>query len=227
MDIIVGMRLSRLAILGLFVLACGSSAPAELSDPDVPGHDANPEGIPYPTDHLGGHARVGSIPGDRVPNFTFQAYLNGDKSALKTVSLADFYDPSAKRYKLLHIEGAATWCTICGSVADATATVAPPFAAKGIVYLEVLVSGATQFRGPSGDEVTAWIDAHHSNYTTAVDVRARRLSTIGVDGSVMPYDVYIDTRTMEIIESSGGAPADIGIYDQKKLQEVTSRPPSY
>ena len=30
------------------------------------------------------------------------------------------------------------------------------------------------------------------------------MSTIGVDGSVMPYDVYVDLRTMEIVESSGG-----------------------
>jgi hypothetical protein len=219
------MRLSLL-VLVTAVASC-SSAPAELSDPDVPGHDANPDGVPYPTDHIGPHARVGKNPGDRIPNLTFQAYVDGDKTKLQTVSLADYFDPTSKKYKLLHILGSATWCTICGSVADAAAQVKPAFLPKGIVYLEVIVSGQTQGKGPSGDEVTGWIDAHHSNYTVAYDVRARRMSTIGIDGTVMPYDVYVDPRTMEIVESSGGAPADIGIYDQQMLQKVVERPPAY
>lgn len=220
------MRLSWLVLIAA-ALSCSSSDPAELADPDVPAHAANPDGVPYPTDHIGAHPRVGKTPGDRIPNLTFQAYVDGDKSNLQTVSLADFYDPTSKKYKLLHIEGSATWCAICGSVADATTIVKPAYQAKGIVYLEVIVSGQKQFRGPSGDEVTGWIDSHHSNFTTAYDVRARRMSTIGVDGSVMPYDVYVDLRTMEIVESSGGAPADIGIYDAKMLQDVTARPPAY
>jgi hypothetical protein len=217
---------SSLLVLVAAIASC-SSDPAELADPDVPAHPANPDGVAYPTDHIGAHARSGKNPGDRIPNLTFQAYVDGDKSKVQTVSLADFYDPTSKKYKLLHIEGSAVWCTICGSVADATTQVKPAFLPKGIVYLEVIVSGGTQFKGPSGDEVTGWIDAHHSNFTTAYDVRARRMSTIGVDGSVMPYDVYVDLRTMEIVESSGGAPADIGIYDQKMLQSVMSRAPAY
>ena len=220
------MRLSWLVLVAAAV-SCSGGDPPELDDPDVPPHSANPDGVPYPTDHIGSHARSGKNPGDRIPNLTFQAYVDGDKSKLQTVSLADFFDPQAKKYKLLHIEGSATWCVICGSVADATTIVAPAYAPKGVVYLEVIVSGQKQFKGPSGDEVTGWIDAHHSNFTTAYDVRARRMSTIGVDGSVMPYDVYVDLRTMEIIESSGGAPSDIGVYDAQKLREVESRPPAY
>ncbi len=213
--------------IGLLVLSSCSKDPSELDDPDVPPHETNPDGVPYPTDHIGSRARVGKNPGDRIPNLTFQAYVDGDKSALKTVSLADFYDPTSKKYKILHIEGAATWCAICGEVADATTIVKPAFEPKGIVYLEVLVSGATQYRGPSADELNGWVDAHHSNYTTAFDVRARRMSTVGVDGSQMPYDIYVDLRTMEIDESSPGAPSDIGTYDQKKLQDITGRPPAY
>jgi hypothetical protein len=225
------MRLWSSLLLSGVASLCGSpgcsSAPAELSDPDVPPHATNPDGVPYPADHIGSRPRVGKNPGDRIPNLTFEAYVNGDKSQLKVVSLADFYDPTSKKYKMLHIEGAATWCAICGEVADATVIVKPAFEPKGIVYLEVLVSGATQGKGPSGDEVNGWIDTHHSNYTTAYDVRARRMSTVGVDGTVMPYDIYVDLRTMEIDESSGGAPADIGLYDQGKLQEITGRPPAY
>src|SRR5438093_960310 len=98
------MRLSWLLLVASVLLgvpSCSSKDPVELADPDVPGHDANPDGVPYPTDHIGARARSGKNPGDRIPNLTFQAYVDGDKSALKTVSLADFYDPTSKKYKLL------------------------------------------------------------------------------------------------------------------------------
>ncbi|HEY8080032.1 MAG TPA: redoxin domain-containing protein [Labilithrix sp.] len=224
------MRLALLAILAaVFVpalAACGKD-PDEASDPDVPGHDANPDGVPYPTDHIGTRARVGKNPGDRIANLTFQAYVDGDKSALKTVSLADWYDPMAKKWKVLHIEAAATWCAICGSEADATVIVKPPFEAKGIAYLEVVASGPSAGFGPSLDDVTSWIDDHHSNFTTALDVRGRRLAAYGVTKDTFPFDIYLDTRTMEIVEASAGAPADIGLYDQKMLQDIAARPPAY
>ena len=43
----------------------------------------------------------------------------------------------------------------------------------------------------------------------------------------MPWDIIIDTRTMEILESSGGAPLDIVTYDRSLLKAVAGRPPAY
>jgi hypothetical protein len=194
----------------------------------VPGRDTNPDGVPYPTDHLGGNKRVGGRPGDRIPNLTFQGYVDGDRSqGLQAVSLADYFDPSQKRYKILHLEIAATWCTICASEADATVTVKEPLGARGIAYVEIIVAGPTAGAGPALSDVTGWMDRHQSNFTTAIDVHARRLGAIGIHGDVMPWDVLLDTRTMEILDSSGGAPADIGIFDQDFLDFVNTHPPSY
>ena len=42
-----------------------------------------------------------------------------------------------------------------------------------------------------------------------------------------PHDVLIDTRTMEILDSSVGSPLDVGKYVLDGLEFVNSNPPSY
>lgn len=217
----------------LLVIAGGgcsstNDAPADFPDPDVTGRDVNPDGVPYPTDHIGKNERAGTRPGDRIPNFSFQGYPNGDRTAgLQTISLADYFDPDQKRYKLLHLQGAATWCSICASECEATASVKDAMANEGVVYLEVIVNGPASGRGPSLDDVDGWMTRNKSNLPTAIDVRARRMTTVGVDGTVMPWDILIDTRTMEILDSSGGAPADVVHYDRDGLKWIAAHPPSY
>jgi hypothetical protein len=66
-----------------------------------------------------------------------------------------------------------------------------------------------------------------SNLTTAVDVRATRLAGIGVDPGVRPWDIVVDTRSMEILESSGGSPIDVATYDRSYLKVVASFDPPY
>jgi len=223
--------LLSIGVLGCVVASCSSSKEAEpdFADPQLPGRDANPEGVPYPTDHLGGAERSGTRPGDRIPNFTFQAYVDGDRAAgLKTISLADYYDPQRIRHSILHLEVAAVWCTICSSYAEATVKVKEPLGLEGVVYLEVMVGGQKgNGAGPSLREVDDWIARHKSNFTTAIDVRAKRLASIGVPPATMPWDIMIDTRTMEILDSTGGAPLDIAKYDRSFLQSVATRAPAY
>ena len=79
-----------IAFAGCVLASCSSSRETDpdFADPELPGRTANPDGVPYPTDHLGGAPRSGQRPGDRIPNFTFQAYVDGDRGAgLKTISL--------------------------------------------------------------------------------------------------------------------------------------------
>ncbi|MDB4945975.1 MAG: hypothetical protein JWP97_5509 [Labilithrix sp.] len=223
-----------LGLLATAVASCSSAAGDDtFDDPDVPGHDANPEGVPYPTDHLGGSARKGSassfVRGDRIPNFTFQAYVEGDRAAgLRTISLADYYDPARLHHRALHLEVAAVWCTICASYAEATVKVKEPLGAEGMVYLEVLVAGpASSATGPSLGDVDGWMQRHGSNFTTAIDVHARRLATIGVPAQTMPWDIVIDTRSMEILDSTGGAPIDLVTYDRSYLALVDKGPAAY
>jgi hypothetical protein len=229
------MRLvPRALAIGLLTSALGSCSSTketepDFADPELPGRDANPEGVPYPTDHLGGSPRSGSRPGDRIPNFTFQAYVDGDRAAgLKTISLADYFDPQRAHHRILHIEVAAVWCTICSSYAEATVKVKEPLGQEGMVYIEVMIGGQSgSGAGPSLREVDDWITRHQSNFTTAIDVRAKRLAGIGVPPQTMPWDIMIDTRTMEILDSTGGAPLDIVSYDRSYLKAVASRAPAY
>ncbi len=208
--------------------ACGSSDDDPFPDPDLPAVDTNPDGDPYPTDHIGGLKRSGKRPGNRIPNFTFRAYRNpGRAGGLETVSLAEYFDPAQKRHKVLHLQVAATWCTICSSELEATVGVTEPLKERGIVFLEVIVSGASAGKGPSLAEVDAWVDRHKTNFPTGIDVAARRLGALGISGAAMPHDILIDTRTMEILDSSVGAPVDVGKYVLDGLRWVEANPPSY
>jgi hypothetical protein len=221
---------SALVVVGvvLAVASCSSDEPEELDDPDVVGRETNPDGVAYPTDRIGGQKRIGKTPGDRIPNLTFRGYPDGDRSrGLQTISLADYFDPTQQRYKILHIQVAATWCSICSSLASATVIAKEPMGKKGVAYVEVFVAGATQGFGPSMKEVDDWVTRHQSNFTTVIDVRARRLAGIGVTGEVIPWDIVVDTRTMEILDSAGGAPADVVVFDNTFLDFVDRTPPSY
>jgi hypothetical protein len=227
-------RASLLPLLVMLVtpaLACSSAktTPPDFADPQLPGHDANPDGLAYPTDHLGGTPRSGKAhPGDRIPNFTFQAYVNGDRAAgLQTISMADYFDPKQARNKVLHMEVSAVWCAICSSVTDETVKVKDELGKEGVVYLEVVTAGASPGAGPSLGEVDDWITRHTSNLTTAIDVRATRLASIGVDPGVRPWDIVVDTRSMEILESSGGSPLDVAKYDRSYLAVVAATVPPY
>lgn len=176
--------------------AC-SSDPDELEDPDLPVVTANPDGVPYPADHIGGRERAATRPGDRMPNFTFRAYRAGRAGGLETVSMAEYFDPDQRRHKVLHVQLAATWCAVCSAELSATVPVTERLKEEGIVFLEIVVSGASAGIGPSFEEIDSWVDRHQTNFPTAIDVRARRLGPLGVSGSVMPHDILVDTRTME------------------------------
>lgn len=210
----------------LAVAACSSDGPPDLPDPDLPGRAANPDGVPYPSDSIGGLERSSTQPGQRIPNMTFQAYVDGDRArGLQTISLADYYDPEQKRHKVLDIQISQTWCSICSVETEATMQVLDRLHEEGAVVLQVMTSGPVASKGPALEDVDGWVDRHRMGYTLAVDVRGRRMSGVGV--STVPWDILVDTRTMEILDSSAGAPADVLRYVRDGLQWVGTHPPSY
>lgn len=206
---------------------CASSnAPEEFADPDVTAHATSPDGDPYPTDGLGSTARAAGRRGERIPNLTFQGYPDSDRAGgLRTISLADYYDPQQKHHKLLHLQVAATWCAICSSESEATVKVKEPLGLEGAVFLQVVVSGPTNMRGPSLSDVDDWMARHGSNYSIAIDVRYRRMSGLGVDN--VPWNMLIDTRSMEILHAAAGAPDDLVAYVRAGLRWVRDNPSSY
>ena len=215
------------AVLSLTAVACGSSTtPPEFSDPTVTASTTNPDGVPYPTDHIGSRARVTGRAGDRIDDFAFQGYDHGNVAAgLKTFSMADFYDPKAVRVKAIGIQGAATWGTASAAEANRIAPLAPGLEKEGAVILSVLTAGPTAGYGPQLSDVDAWVTDHKANYTTLIDVRARRLASVGLTG--VPWSALVDPRTMEILFAADGYPDDFAKFVHLGTDFVKSNPPSY
>lgn len=210
------------------VLGCSSSAtaPEEYTEPQLPAVAANPEGVPYPTDSIGVVARRTGRKGDRIPNFTFSGYPASDRaSGLKTIALANYYDPKASHHRILHLIGVASWCPICRGEAEDLKKVQAELPARGVVTLMVMLNGNTNGYGPSVDEVGTWMTRYDTRFDFGIDVRARKLGTMGVNG--VPWNVLVDTRTMEILFAGAGAPSDVLSFVDAGLDVVKKIPPSY
>lgn len=210
----------------VLAVACSSSASKEELPRETPSASAkNPDGFVYPTDHLGAVARRGTTRGDRIPNFAFRGYLNGDTSKLQTRSLADFYDPQAKRYRLIHMIAVAYWCSICRGETKEIAPIETKVRADGVVQIAVLISGATNGVGPSLSELDDWHASYAPTYDLAFDVRGTQLSAMGFSG--VPWNALIDPRTMELLTSTEGAPVNVANYIQAGVDFVKQADPSY
>jgi predicted small lipoprotein YifL len=212
-------RAMRLLLAIAVVLSgCSGKGPDELPDPDVKGAAAAPDGTPYPT------ANIGSNPGQVAPNLAFEGYPSSNKSAgLKVYSFADLFDPAAKDHKLLYLSLAATWCSSCVAEAAEIARILPRYAPQGVIVVEVLVAGASSGFGPSQAELDGWVDANHTSWTVLADVRGRRTGP-GLGLTAVPASMLVDTRTMEIIHASLGAPDDLGAYFQIGLNWIAQHP---
>ena len=222
----------RVAALGLglacalWLAGCSTTPTTPFDDPDTPPAAVNPDGLPYPTDHIGTRARTKVRAGDRLANFAFQGYLDGDpKGALKTLSMADLYDPEAKRSRVLHIQGVAGWCPVCASEAKQTRTAAGDLRAEGAVISQVLMQGAKRSVGPSLADLETWCDTYETKHAVLLDVDGRRLGVFGIDG--FPWNALVDTRTMEILDQGIGAPRDVAAYVREGLRLANGPPATY
>ncbi len=205
---------------------CARQAPGEppFDDIDVPGHDTNPDGVAYPTADVGGRARKGTIAGSRIPNFTFQGYPDSDRSrGLQTVSLADLYDPGQQRHKLLHVMAAVAWCPHCAAQTQAMVQAAPQLREAGLVILQTLMEAPDPSRALTLSDLGNWIDRFGTPFTVVFDVEGRRLSTIA-NLEAVPWNAFIDTRTMEILDAGLGEIPDYPAQVQGLLQWVEHNP---
>lgn len=170
------------------------------------GHDSNPDGVPYPSPAGGyGHtARSGSTPGSIIQNFKFLGYLNGDLTQPETtISLADYYDPCNKRYKMIHLSVAAVWCVPCNDETDAIVAAKSQLDSEGVIVLQALDDGPTQGKPATNVDLTNWIKNHKSNFTEMLDPGLQNLGGF-FNAAAIPWNADIDPRTMEMLDSSEG-----------------------
>jgi hypothetical protein len=208
--------------------ACSSDHEDEpFNDVAVTGATNNPDGQAYPTEHLGGQPRAGSYRGARIPNFSFQAYPDSNiAGGLKTISLADYYDPGQKRAKVLHLMVAAVWCPICDGMTREMLPLKTELANRDVVIVQVLMDGKRYGIAPSLNDVASWINRFPTWYTVGIDAHAQRIGTIAqLDG--LPWNAFVDLRTMEILLVVPGRPISYEQTIDQLVEWVNTHPPSY
>ncbi len=206
--------LALLAAAGVGLVSCSSSKPTNQglaggggSDPT--GTEMNPYGVAYPTTGIGFKPRAdpsSQAPGDKIKNFKFLGYVNSGKSSgLTTVSLADFFDPEMRQYKLLHISVAGVWCYWCKEETKALVPLIPQLKDKRVIYITAL--SENNDHGPAAQkDLDFWVDSWHTNYTQVLDPGNRELGPFFTSAGI-PWNGNFDARTMEILSSTTSAPA--------------------
>lgn len=234
----------RIASVAFVVLGCSSGAPTpqQGSSNQYPGDDlgpmqqtkcaANPNGDCYPTTNLGWGVRSGSVPGNRIPNFAFFGYRNADPTTktkstgmLERIQLADYYDPSGTKVRLIRIIVGALWCGPCNQEADYLVMndIAGTFAAQGVVLLNGVNEGATPGIPATTSDLTTWIMKHNLNYTAWLE-SDDKLGPFWKQDAI-PENITIDARSMEVLETVAGFSTGIQAELTKWLTWQKNNPP--
>jgi hypothetical protein len=174
--------------------------------PVTGGTEVNPDGKPYPTKNLGYQARAGARAGNIMRNYKFLGYRDGDPSKGTTViSLADFFDPAQKSFKLIHFSAGALWCPPCNDEADKLVPLVPGLKTQKIVVIQALVEGDSRGSGSTMPDLDTWQKRHKVNYTLFLDPEQGNLGQF-FDAAAIPWNAYLDARSMEILQSGVGEP---------------------
>jgi hypothetical protein len=171
----------------------------------------NAKGDCYPTTNIGFAPRAGGVPGNKIPNIRFLGWPNNDPATktpstgeLKTISLADFYDPKAEKYRVIRIVVAGLWCGPCNAEADFIVqnNISTDLAPLGVVFLQALVEGAAPGVPSVTPDLTTWVSNHALNFSAALDGPDK----LGIywKANAIPQNITIDARSMEILARESG-----------------------
>jgi hypothetical protein len=186
---------------------CDGGGSSGIASP-TSGHNVNPDGVAYPAPPggYGRNARAGATPGSVIQNFKFLGYPDPTNvsAGLQTVSLADYYDPCQKRYKLLHITVAGVWCGPCNMETDAIVAAKQQLATEKIVVLQALDDGPVMGEPATQANLDYWVTVHHPTFPETLDPGLHNLGGF-FDANAIPWNADVDVRTMEILTSAVGA----------------------
>jgi hypothetical protein len=201
----------------LIVASCSSEqdrglegAGAAAAAPDV-----NPDGVPYPTDNIGTIERRNGRPGNRIQNFKFLGYPNANiAGGLQPISLAQFYDPEGKRFKIIHIQASGVWCSACQAETKAVVPLRSTLEQKQTVWLVSLAEGPTPTVASKQKDLDGWISTFRSPFTHWLDPGNANLGPF-YDRAALPWNANIDARTMEILTAgTGGEVTAAGLLEE-------------
>jgi hypothetical protein len=201
----------RVLVAALALAACGTKASPMDSGAPMDSGCAEAGTATYPSGPYGITQRSGSVPGDRIENFAFQGYLNLDpktktqKGALQPIKLGDFYDPMAKRFRIIYLTTSGVWCTACiqeTQYLDAPGGPAETLAPQGVTIVQALMEGAANVPSTQTD-LDYWITTFSVNFTEVLDPSSANLGVFS-PASAVPFSVIIDARSMEILARDKG-----------------------
>jgi hypothetical protein len=210
--------------------SCNPCADGGSSSLQSSGHDANPYGAPYPAPASGyGHVpRSGTTPGSILQNFKFYGFVDGaipSPDKMSVVSLADYYDPCNKTYKMIHLTAAAVWCGPCNQETDAIVAAKSDLQGKGVVVLQILFDGSIMGTPVYQATLEGWVKEHSSNFTEMLDSELVDPNLGGFfNTAYIPWNADIDPRTMEMLDSSDGFSGDLDTDLAPGLADVAKAP---
>ena len=206
------MKMAQIfAVPLLFVVACSESTAPE-QDTGLEGEgqetvapDTNPDGVAYPTENIGTSSRSGSRAGNRMANYKFLGYPDGNPAnGLQPMSLAQFYDPEGKTYKLIHIQASGVWCVYCQKETEVVVPLKQKFEERKVVWLVSLAEGPTQGTPSKQKDLDGWIAEFKSPYPHVLDPGNKNLGVF-YDAAALPWNANINAKTMEILQAGTGA----------------------
>lgn len=207
-----------LVALAALAFACSSSSSTASAPPQDPGltgdgdentavqaPDANPDGVPYPTAGIGTKPRSGTKAGNRIQNFKFYGYPNGDEAqGLQPVALANYFDPEAKNVQLIHIQASGTWCPHCEKELEAVTPIKAELDKRKVVWLVSIAEGPTPGVPSKKADLDSWMSEFKPPYTHVLDPGNKNLGPF-YDAAALPWNANVDARTMEILSAGVGA----------------------
>lgn len=150
---------------------------------------------------------IGSSPGKVIENFSFLGYPDANvEGGLKTIKLEQFYDPTGKTTKLIHIQAAGVWCSACKDETTALVPAADDLKERKVVWLVAMVEGAAVGTPSKEADLEPWITQFNSPFTHLLDPGEANLGAFFKAGA-LPWNINVDATTMKIITSSAGGPA--------------------
>jgi hypothetical protein len=194
-----------------------ATEPVDAAPPDLP-LGKNPYGAAYPTLHLGWRVRESTTPGDVIPNLTFIGLLPG-ATAPSRVQMADVYDPEGRTHDLVVV------CLInLDSLAD---MLLEPIAAArpSRVAVIVAVGHRKDLRTPAAE---ADLQPTREKLPFGLSVIDPSFQSFlpNLQFAGLPGLVYLDARTMEIVQTDAGASNNVARITAVR-DAVKARPPAY
>jgi hypothetical protein len=149
-------------------------------------------------------------PGGVIPNAKWQGFVNENEDAPTTVALGDYLDcDGSKGINALLVDVSATWCEACQVEAQTLpSTLKSKWDALGIQVLTLMIQDA-QYKPATTATALAWKKKYNLVTTTVAADPQFYFQALAEGGGVgLPFLVTIDPRTMTLVGTTQGYPAD-------------------